>query len=101
MDRLKSRTVALGYGVIMIAGGLLGASRGSVMSLVMGGSIGGAVIALEAFGRGGDSPRFAQTALAAATAVMMLHRAWTAGKLMPAGMVGMLSLAFALYNGLA
>jgi hypothetical protein len=32
---------------------------------------------------------------------MMLHRAWTAGKLMPAGMVGMLSLAFALYNGLA
>jgi hypothetical protein len=65
--------------------------QGSTASLVAGGGAGALVLALEALGRGGKNASIAQAVLAAAVAFSMAQRFAASGKVMPAGMVAVIS----------
>lgn len=86
------------YGGLLITGGLIGAAKGSTVSLIAGGGVGASIIALQALGGGAQLARGVQTVLSSVVLYNMAQRFRASGKFMPAGMVSALSAAYVLLN---
>jgi uncharacterized membrane protein (UPF0136 family) len=88
------QTLSYGYSALLILGGLIGASKGSMASLIASGASAAVIIGLEQLG---SSHRYAgpagafQLATALVLAVTMYNRYDRSGKFMPAGLVTVLS----------
>lgn len=90
--RLAAFVVA--FGVLVVAGGTLGAIKGSVASIAVAGPIGlGLLGSGVAMLQGRAKARVVAMALCLATAVVMGARAVMTGKAMPGVPVGILGLA--------
>jgi uncharacterized membrane protein (UPF0136 family) len=84
--------VSVVYGMLLVAGGLIGYVRSSSLaSLAAGGATGAAVVGLELVGAGGRVASGIQTLIAGSLAVVMYQRYSESGKVMPAGMVALFS----------
>jgi uncharacterized membrane protein (UPF0136 family) len=89
-----ARYTLLGYGVVLILGGIMGYAKGRSRVSLLTGSISGVVI-LGAFAWSLQSPTPALwlgAAMAAILAIGMGARFRKSGKFMPAGMIALLSL---------
>ena len=88
------------YGGLLIVGGVIGWYRGSYASLIAGGGSGVVVVLLESAYDGGSNGSvlvpLLQTSLSGLLAYTMGGRWASSGKMMPAGLVTLLSAAMLL-----
>ena len=81
-----------GFCGMLLVGGVMGAAKGSMVSLAAAGGVAAALYFLEGYARGGNSAAsWAQGALAGGLAGHMGARFFASGKVMPAGLVAAMS----------
>lgn len=97
-----SSTLSYGYGALLIIGGLIGAAKGSVASLVASGASAAVILGLEQFVShktfGGPAGAF-QLVTSLVLTIVMYNRWDKSGKFMPAGLVTILSAVLSAVYG--
>ena len=88
-----AETASYAYASLLLIGGLAGAAKGSVASLIAAGGAAATLVTLEAFGAKAApvAAGVAQTLVAGGLCAMMGTRFAASGKVMPAGLVTVIS----------
>ncbi len=93
-QKMAVPAISYGYGVALLLGGIAGAAKGSLVSLLAAGASAALVLGLEASGprsRWATAAAVGQLSIATALLVVMARRYAASGKVMPAGLTAVLS----------